>query len=390
MSKVKIFLSSLMIATVVLSAASCSNNAGNVPAEIPPANQNNQVSKVIGDGNLQFAVSRELVFGTSGTIAEISVSEGDRVTEGQVLAILDTDDLNQALKTAEFAAAAAEIDAQIAGEAVNTAAIDLEQAKDNFRRITYPYTYSTFVFDVPAAIADINTAQRQLNEALEKLDESQDSNEFREGLYNIQDAGQNLTRAKEYLTRGQGIDPFLGDNPQLSVADFWTLRTAQLTMEKAETVLSQVKSNRDKANLAVEKATNDMEKVKKELDKTKLVAPFSGIVASVPAKAGEVLSAVNYNSRKIVDLVDTSSVDLKVMVDELDIARVKTGQKAIVSVDALSETKLDGKVSFISPVASERVGVVMYEVKIDFNIPDGSPVRAGMSVGVEIIVDNNG
>jgi HlyD family secretion protein len=72
-------------------------------------------------------------------------------------------------------------------------------------------------------------------------------------------------------------------------------------------------------------------------------------------------------------------------VDELDIPRVKVGQKATINIDALPGTKFEGKVSFISPVASERVGVVMYTVKLEFDVPAGSPVRAGMSASAEIV-----
>jgi len=83
-------------------------------------------------------------------------------------------------------------------------------------------------------------------------------------------------------------------------------------------------------------------------------------------------------------------------VDEPDIAKVKAGQKVMISVDAVPEAKLEGRVTFISPVAREPVGVVLfededeeksYEVKIDFDIPENSLIRAGMSATAEIIVE---
>ncbi len=67
----------------------------------------------------------------------------------------------------------------------------------------------------------------------------------------------------------------------------------------------------------------------------------------------------------------------------------------MISIDAMPETKLEGRDTFISPVAREP-GVVLfededeekdYEVKIDFDIPDGSPIRAGMNATAEIIVE---
>jgi multidrug resistance efflux pump len=82
-------------------------------------------------------------------------------------------------------------------------------------------------------------------------------------------------------------------------------------------------------------------------------------------------------------------------VDELDVVKVKTGQKVMISVDAMPGMKLEGRVTFISPVTREP-GVVLfedddeekdYEVKIDFDNPENSPIRAGMSATAEIIVE---
>jgi multidrug resistance efflux pump len=88
-------------------------------------------------------------------------------------------------------------------------------------------------------------------------------------------------------------------------------------------------------------------------------------------------------------------MELIARVVELDIARVKIGQTATISVDAVSETKLEGRVTFISPVARDPGTVLFededeekeYEVKITFNVPENSPIRDGMSATAEIIVE---
>ena len=89
-------------------------------------------------------------------------------------------------------------------------------------------------------------------------------------------------------------------------------------------------------------------------------------------------------------------MELTARVEEVDIVKVKTGQKVMISIDALPVVKLQGRVTFVSPVAREPVGVVLfededeekrYDVRIDFNIPENSPVRNGMSATAEIIVE---
>ncbi|GAI42197.1 unnamed protein product, partial [marine sediment metagenome] len=131
------------------------------------------------------------------------------------------------------------------------------------------------------------------------------------------------------------------------------------------------------------------------LEEATIIAPFDGTVANIGAKEGEFLSPAAYTGTTIVELVDPRHMELTARVDELDVVKVKTGQKVMISVDAMPGAKLEGLVTFISPVAREP-GVVLfededeekeYEVKINFNIPENSPIRAGMSATAEIIVE---
>jgi hypothetical protein len=61
----------------------------------------------------------------------------------------------------------------------------------------------------------------------------------------------------------------------------------------------------------------------------------------------------------------------------------------------MPETVIEGSVTFISPVDRDP-GVVLfesddeekeYEVKIDFDIPENSPIRVGMNATAEIIIE---
>jgi len=89
-----------------------------------------------------------------------------------VLAGLDTTSLKRgirteelAITTAQLAVTTAEIELKLTEDSIAAAKIDLEQATDSLRKITYPYTYSTFFFDVPEALVAIRDAERQLKEA---------------------------------------------------------------------------------------------------------------------------------------------------------------------------------------------------------------------------------
>jgi HlyD family secretion protein len=79
-------------------------------------------------------------------------------------------------------------------------------------------------------------------------------------------------------------------------------------------------------------------------------------------------------------------MQLKVQVDEIDVIEVKLGQKAVIEVDAQADLKLEGQVSFISFLPTLEGGVVMYDVKIGFPMPENSGLRVGMSASADIII----
>jgi len=80
-------------------------------------------------------------------------------------------------------------------------------------------------------------------------------------------------------------------------------------------------------------------------------------------------------------------MELGVELDEIDLPGVKREQRVVISVDALPELELEGRVISISPVPTVKVGIVLYGVKIDFGVPEDSGIRVGMSATADIILD---
>ena len=356
MKRIKLGLILTPTFLVLFVLAACGNKAVESQYQMVKVSRGDIVVSVTADGKLSLPQHRQLTFGTTGTVAQVKVEPGDRVMEGQVLASLDTASLELAVRTAELA--------------IKTAEVDLELATTNFRKVTYPYTYSTFVFDVPASVAAISDAQRQLREAQEILKIGLSFDQYWEAWHRLKQAQDNLAEAKSRLARGQGEDVFASG--VIPITDYWTLRTAQLQMEKAQ--------------VALDKAKNDLDKANDELRNAVIVASFGGVIAKVDVKVGDALSAVNYATKIAIELIDPSRMELNVDVDEVDIPGVKLGQKAIIKVDALPKVQLEGKVTSICLLPKEEGDLVLYEVKIGFDVPEGSELKAGMSVTADIIV----
>jgi len=396
------------------------------PTQTANVKPGDTVLRVTADGRLAFVDDRSLTFGTIGKVGQVNVSELDRVTKGQVLARLDTTDLEQAVKAgelgvkvaelaaksaqfdrtqAEYGVKAAEADLKPVQANVKAAGIDLEQATDNFRKITYPYTYSTFIFDVPQAVTFISDAKRQIADADAGLQIGLPADRYYEVSRQLQDALDNLTKGRELLARGQGADVF--QSGLLTVKDFWTLRAAQLAMDKAQLAvenaqnvvskaalaIDSARTALNKAQLGVDKANNDMDVAKNnltgarnQLDKAVITAPFDGIIARVNVKVGDVLSPVNYTITAI-DLIDPSRMECNIRVNELDVPNVKLGQKVTIRVRALPDERFEGVVTSISPLPDVEGSAVSYEVKTVFDVPQKSALKAGMRATVDITCD---
>jgi len=312
------------------------------------------VLSITAEGTLSLPWHRELTFGTTGTITKINVEEGDGVVKGQELASLDTTSLERTIRTAELA--------------VRSAEMDLESATNSLTELTTPYPFLTFAFAFPESLDAVRAAQSYIEEAQKELvlglkGEPYDMAEMKEKL---RLARERLDEAESKLATGlgEGIIPS---------ETYWTIRAAQITVEKAQ--------------IALDGAINDVDKARIELEKAVIIAPFDGVIAAVNVKEGDKLSSMNYATTTIIELIDPTIMELKAELDEIDIPDVELNQRAIIEVDALPALQLEGKVTYIDPVSTEESGVVLYEVTISFDVSAGSGLRSGMSATAEVVTD---
>ncbi|MFC1968458.1 HlyD family secretion protein [Chloroflexota bacterium] len=326
--QIKLALLLTLISLILLGSTACSNKADELqpaPVEVSPGDT---VPSVTGDGNLSLPRKRELTFDSSGTIKVLNVEEGDRVEEGQLLAQLDTSSFERAVAKAER---------------------QLESAQTNLDKLQNPPNLAA---DTREAEADVESAKARL--AYVEIIFVQEG-QYPEGLNKrslVEEAKAALGKAEERL-----VD--LRDGP-----DERDVRLAENEIALAELSLDEAK---------------------KQLEEATIFAPFDGIVAEVNFKLGDrTMAATNYQT--VIYLIDSSQMQLKVEVDEIDIPGVKLGQSAVISIEALPDVRLEGEVLFVSPLATKKAGVVMYEVKISFDVPEGYALREGMSASAEIIV----
>ena len=139
-------------------------------------------------------------------------------------------------------------------------------------------------------------------------------------------------------------------------------------------------------NINIETAMINLDKAKQELLKTEIIAPFDGTIVAVDVKENDQLSQFDYSSKTAVYLVDTKTIRMTGIIDEIDITRVAVGQEAILTVDALPGQKLMGNVRFVSPFGTLQSGVVNFPVEIYLDKSENVDLlRGGLTATADII-----
>jgi HlyD family secretion protein len=137
------------------------------------------------------------------------------------------------------------------------------------------------------------------------------------------------------------------------------------------------------AEAQVQQAQTALEGARIALQKTVLVAPLAGTVGAVMAEEGETVMA----GTPVLVIGDLSALQVETDdLSEVDVVEVAVGQTVKVSVDALPDLELPGRVSKIAPMAEEQHGDIVYPVTIDLEEGFGAKLRWGMTAYVDINV----
>jgi multidrug efflux pump subunit AcrA (membrane-fusion protein) len=144
--------------------------------------------------------------------------------------------------------------------------------------------------------------------------------------------------------------------------------------------------NEQQYNVDLQNAMVSLGNANDDFLKTVILAPFDGTVVSVGVKKNDVLSQIDYASKTAVQLVDTSQIKFQGNVDEIDILKIKTGQKATISVDAVPNKTFTGTVSFISPYGTpDTNNVVKFPVTILLD-PTDVELKGGLTATADIAI----
>ena len=179
-----------------------------------------------------------------------------------------------------------------------------------------------------------------------------------------------------------------------------TIRQAEIALERAERAYDQAMKNyklkldKNRANMQDVQASYEQARRQLEI----MLKVKEGFIIRAP-KSGMLIYRRNWDGKKmgvgaqistwdniVATLPDLSKMISKTYVNEIDISKVKQGQKALVSIDAFPDKKLNGVVREVANIGEQIQGsnAKVFEVIIDI-IDSDSILRPAMTTKNQII-----
>ncbi|MCM8899965.1 HlyD family efflux transporter periplasmic adaptor subunit [Caldicoprobacter algeriensis] len=410
------------------------------------ANANYMVARAqIGDielnvsasGTVVAAVSQEVVPLVSGAVEKLEVKEGDRVKEGDVIAVIDDDSLQQEIERIEsnlkqqnlslsklkaslsdfYIKAPADgrikfLKARV-GEDVGTTtrtygALAIISTDGKMKVTIKPQGSISLTAgekvlvrledstEVEGTVVDTSLSQpagpsgqqdSQAGPITGSVQVQINRDDLPIGakatvLKRDENSGEYVVIGEGTLDVNQGVS-VTGNNGKISVIYVKENSVVKRGDNLFKLDDSDVKANIESQNLAIEQTQKELESKKSQLGNTEVKSPINGIITSLTVKVGDQVQ----QGKAIATIIDPTQLNVVVAVDELDIPKVKIGQKAKIKVDAFPDTVFEGEVIKIADIGqSSGGGVTTFDVTI--SIKDPGDVRIGMSATAEIQVES--
>lgn len=274
----------------------------------------------------------ELTPETGGEVAQVLVEVGQRVKKGEPLLVFDTSDLEISLKKAR---------------------------------------------------AQYKAAQAELEKALkkpEKVELKQKEVAYQQALVAYEKARDAYEKNQKLFTAGAISLETLKESER-------DLRLAEANLEMAEAELEETKQGTSSEDIAIlrsqlEQIQTDIEVIEKDIQDATVVAPIESTVLSIEIEEGERAT----EETVLMVLGNISLMRAVTYINEVDIPKVRIGQKVRISVDAFPDRTFWGEVTEIGLDGIIQENVVTYPVKIKIPNPEGL-LFSGMTVEADIIIE---
>jgi HlyD family secretion protein len=438
--KLPVIAVGLLISAVLAAACSAPGATGTTGAVSKSAQSTGQrvtlksgsiSNHIIGTGTVVARATANLAFAHSGTVKTVNVKIGDMVKAGEVLATIDTTDLELTAKqqyaglvsaqasytqtikgptdTDLKAAQSGIIAAQEAysqslqgatGADLNSAYSSYKSAQAAFDQLSVPPTQ----YDTASAEASMLNAKAAVDSAQAAYDSTYKRNPAGIGgtsaSLNLEQATNNYNSAKaayDKLFQAPTAKDIASAKSQVASAAS-SLSNLQPTAEKiasAKQALAQAQSKLDtltpteetilQAKAKLDQASLSYQQAQKAIADSAIKAPFDGMVSVISIDVGD-----SAGSGTAIDIADFTVPQFQVNVDEADLGNVKVGADAIVQLQTYPNVSIPAKVESIDAAGTTSGNIVTFKVYLSIGkaqLADGTApvVLLGMSGTSQIV-----
>lgn len=336
---------------------------------------------VLADGRL-VSVSPPLTLGfsTSGRLLEIYVQAGDQVSEGDLIATLDDENLQEQIDNAELSVTQAEnslAQAQlsldnlldwepdelaIAAAEANVAVAEANLENAEIQDASAGNSLTSAQVQLAQAERALADAQEAYNTAWDPARDWELNDPLRSDLLKaereateraVQQAEEALSVARaNYNLTAAGINNDSALSAQAS------LISAQQALEQAQTgptasEITAAEIQVAQAELSLQQAEMALEQAQQSLTDAQLLAPWSGTVLAVEVAEGALVGS----GTPILTLIDTNNIEFHTSnLSERDLAQIEVGQPVEITLKSYPNEPIEGVVVRIAPQAGELLG----------------------------------
>ncbi len=340
-------------------------------------------------GNIE-VTDAELSFQIPGRVEARLVDEGQTVTEGQTVALLDNRELSQEVnrnkaEVEAARAALAELEAGSRPEEIAEARAAASKAKSRLEELEA----GSRPQEIAAGEAAYQSARAEAKRLADDFDRY--SGLYRKQLVSTQQYEAARTASEMADARARQAKEqmdLLKEGPRkeeiAQTHDAYAQAEQRYTLVK----IGPRREDIEQARARLDQARESLALSETRLGYTTLVSPMSGMVLSKSIEPGEYVSA----GTPIVTVADLVNAWLRAYVNETDLGRVKLGQPVCVITDTYPGKAYEGRISFISSqaeftpksVQTEKVRVkLVYRIKVDIKNPN-MELKPGMPADAEI------
>ncbi|HCK65864.1 MAG TPA: hypothetical protein DHW49_06340 [Anaerolineae bacterium] len=325
-------------------------NASNVPSTEAQVVSLEVAETIETSGTLQAQPFASLTWKTSGVVESVNVEVGDFVKAGDILLTLQPESTSASIVSAQA---------------------DLITAQENLEDVLSSGT------GVAQAAIDLKEAQEDYDKAVNYLKYLQTDQKVPQTKYTAE-----LVQTRNGWEYRYEAENFKGPAPKEWIIDAENdLALKKGLLDDAQREYDRLLAGEESNEVLAARA--QVEAAQTTVNSLYIIAPFDGQVLSIDNQVGDSITA----NELPVNLANLNQLYVETQVDESDIANVKLGNQAEITLDAVSGVTFTGQVSAINPVGEAVSGLVKYSVRIDLDKVDADvflPLGATANVVIKI------